>query len=94
MTYTINETAEPILPLSEGDVAILIRAGACGSLELHHNIPALEGRRDFHESRGDTAGLVMAIALLELLEHDTEAMMAAVTRAITGTSAQRLFATM
>ena len=92
MNKVLSPFAEPILQLEKGDVAVVIRAGLPGEIEIRHNILSLEETRTVSQERGDAAGVVMALSLMELMENDEIAMAAAVTRALTGLGCRRLFA--
>lgn len=86
------ELAEANLIMDEGDEAVLIRAGPNGPIQIHHAIPSVEADGSLALERGDAAGMVMAMSLLELLQNESHASNAAVIRAIASLSGRPFIA--
>lgn len=92
MKNVLFDCAEENLEMEPGDVTLVIKAGVDGRLAIHHNIESLNRTGELDRERGDAAGFIMALSLIELLENDNGAVPAAVTRAMTNLAGRRFVA--
>ena len=76
------------LNLAEGDVAVFIRKDA--TVQIGFNIPSMHETGNFPSGK-DAAGMIMALALLEIIDNDDEAFAAACKRVINKLDAGSVF---
>ena len=74
------QNTSPTLELEPGDVALLIKSGPDGSIQIHHNIKSIEENGVIDGNNGDAAGIMMALTMNDLMENDEKAFIASMTR--------------
>ncbi len=76
----MTQNAQDLIGLAPGDVALILQAGEEGGFLIAHNIDSITKSNTLDGANGDAAGVMLALAFADIMEHDEPAMTAALIR--------------